>query len=306
MFTIFLQIIPLFAIIGLGWLITHFKIANSHWNKPISDFALYIGFPALIFSGIAKAPIDLNLLTNSFNVNSIIMIGIVLSILISFKFIKTSNRNKATILICFMFGNVAFLGIPLISNLNPLLQQEATLNTAIHLFWIFSIGLFLVEYLNNSKPDIRKISFNLLKNPLLIAVLIGLLVNLLHINIHNSLLKPIEMIGTAVSPMVMIMIGIFIKSNPLTNLISNFAPAIYSIIKLIAIPIVCILFIKLFSSPEIYFTTIIDFSMPIAITPFALADYYNLNKHFISSSIVLSTIISIITIPIIIHLINTL
>jgi hypothetical protein len=37
--------------------------------------------------------------------------------------------------------------------------------------------------------------------------------------------------------------------------------------------------------------------MPLAITPFALADKFDLDKKFIARAIVLSTILSIITIP---------
>jgi predicted permease len=304
LFTIFQQILSLFIIIGIGWVITHVKIANESWSKTISSFALYIGFPALIFSGIAKAPIDTQLITKSFGVNSIIILSIIGVLLLVFKAFKFTSKNKATYLICFMFGNVAFLGIPLISSINPDLQQEATLNAAVHLFWVFSIGIFFVEYYNAKEISSGKIILNLFKNPLLLAVLFGLGFNILNISLPPLLLKPIEMLGSSVSPIVMLMIGIFIKTHPIKSKNQIVAPLTYSAFKLIIIPIVCILIISTQSNTTNYLATITDIAMPIAITPFALADHYNLDKEFISNSIIISTLSSIITLPFIIELIT--
>ena len=56
--------------------------------------------------------------------------------------------------------------------------------------------------------------------------------------------------------------------------------------------------VKLFGfAPSEFSASIIEAAMPLAITPFALADIYKLNKGFIARSIVLSTILAIITIP---------
>ena len=56
-----------------------------------------------------------------------------------------------------MFGNIAFMGIPILTSINPNLKQEASLNAAIHLFWVFSIGVFSVEWLTKKKNDVKTI-----------------------------------------------------------------------------------------------------------------------------------------------------
>jgi hypothetical protein len=43
--------------------------------------------------------------------------------------------------------------------------------------------------------------------------------------------------------------------------------------------------------------SLIESAMPLAITPFALADTYELDKEFIARSIVLSTIVAVLTLP---------
>ena len=160
-------------------LLRHFK--NEKWLKPISDFALYIGFPALIFTNLTHSTLNFNLVSHSFQLVSFLLLGMLILILTGLKFFKSSRNKKATYIICFLFGNAAFLGIPIITTLAPKLAKTASVNAAIMLFWVFSLGLIIVEYLTLNKPKIKQITINLFKNPLLLSVIFGLGFNYLQI-----------------------------------------------------------------------------------------------------------------------------
>lgn len=301
---VFLQILPFFSIIGLGWLISKFKLANQSWLKPIGDFSFYIGFPALVFANLVELPISKDLLNKGFLFNSGILLGVLSLLLISFLFLKISKSNKATLVICFLFGNMAFMGIPILTAIDPELKQEASLNAAIHLFWVFTLGLFIIEWLTLDKPNVKKILFNLLKNPLLLSVLFGLIFNSLSIPIPKVVIRPIEMLGQTVSPLVMLMIGIFIYAHPVKSLSELKAPFIYSSLKLLIIPLLAYFVFQKLSIEKDGFSMLVDIAMPSAITPFAMADIYGMNKGFISRSIILSTLFSLVTLSIIISILQ--
>lgn len=301
---VFFQILPFFSIIALGWLISKFKLANQSWLKPIGDFSFYIGFPALIFSNLIELPISKDLLSKGFYYNSALSLGVLSLLLVSFLFLKISRSNKATLVICFLFGNMAFMGIPILTALNPQLKQEASLNASIHLFWVFTLGLFIIEWLTLEKPNTKKILLNLLKNPLLLSVVFGLLFNSLSVSIPKVVIRPIEMLGQTVSPLVMLMIGIFIYAHPIQKLSELKAPLIYSLLKLFIIPLIAFFIFKQFSIDKDGFSMLVDIAMPCAITPFAMADIYGMNKSFISKSIILSTLFSLISLSIIISILN--
>ena len=300
---IFLQILPLFIIIAIGWFFVKIKIANQNWLKPISDFALYIGFPALIFANLTNNTLNFNLVSHSFQLVSFLLLGMLILILIGLKFFKSSQNKKATYIICFLFGNAAFLGIPIITTLAPELTKIASVNAAIMLFWVFSLGLIIVEYLTLNKPQIKQITINLFKNPLLLSVIFGLGFNYLQIPIPKVINQPLHMLSQTVSPMIMLLIGIFIALNPPESVTELKSAAIFSLLKLLIFPVLGILCFNYFKI-ENSFSQLTQFAMPAAITPFAMAERYKLDLEFICNSIILSTIISLFSLPLVIYLIN--
>jgi predicted permease len=300
---IFLQILPLFIIIAIGWFFVKIKIANQNWLKPISDFSLYIGFPALIFANLTNNTLDFNLVSHSFQLVSFLLLGMLILILIGLKFFKSSQNKKATYIICFLFGNAAFLGIPIITTLAPELTKIASVNAAIMLFWVFSLGLIIVEYLTLNKPQIKQITINLFKNPLLLSVIFGLGFNYLQIPIPKVINQPLHMLSQTVSPMIMLLIGIFIALNPPESVTELKSVAIFSLLKLLIFPVLGILCFNYFKI-ENSFSQLTQFAMPAAITPFAMAERYKLDLEFICNSIILSTIISLFSLPLVIYLIN--
>lgn len=304
MLTIILQILPLFLLIGTGWFLSNRKIAFENWIKPIGNFAFYVGFPALIFYKLIQTKIPASEVYFAFSLNSILLLGLLSCVLLSFVFLKLSNTNKATLVLCFMFGNLAFLGIPLLSSIDESYSQMAVLNASVYLFWIFSLGILIVEFLIKRDGKWYTPFINLLKNPLLIAVLLGLAFNNLQLTLPQVLFTPIKMLGDAVSPLVMLMIGIFMHAHPIKKIAELKLPVIYTLTKLLLFPCIAILLLCKTSIKEASFTMVVDLGMPSAITTFAMAEIYGLNKKFVANAIVLSTAVSIITLPLIIWLIT--
>ena len=302
MLEILSQISPLFIIIGVGWLILKLKIASESWLKPIGDFALFIGFPALIFGNLTKEKIDFLLISESFMRVSLLLLCLLFVVLLTVHWFVKSKQMKATIVLCLLFGNAAFLGIPLVTSLNKDLAQLASLNASIMLFWVFSLGLVIVETYTKDKVTIKKIVVSLLKNPLLFSVLLGIGFNYLDVSVPKVIFKSIEMTGKSVSPMVMLMLGIFIAKNPPTDFATIKAPLLFSAFKLFIFPVLGLILFSLRGKHEL--SSIVQFAMPAAITPFAMAERYNLNKTFICNSIIISTVISLFTLPIIIYIFN--
>lgn len=300
MLHILIQILPFFIIVGVGILITQLKIANASWLTPLGKFALNIGFPSLIFVGLTQQKFNNDLLFESFFSFGSILICIILSIVILSRiFPRQIGTSKSTYLLLFLFGNAAYLGIPLISSFGNHLQTPATIHAAVMLFIVFTIGLWLASKWKTKQTSVNKLLLNLLKNPLLISVIIGFTFNYFNLHTPSVLYQPISMFGNSVAPIVMLMIGIFIAVNPIKKSAIKSA-LLYSALKLVVLPLIVYLVIR--PQAEIAKTAIIQLAMPAAITPFALADEFNLKKDFICNAIIFSTLLSIFTLPIFIYL----
>lgn len=298
---ILIVIAPLFLIIFASAVLQKFANLGSDWQKVLNEFALKIGFPVLIFSALAGTKFSFAEEFSLIAANSVFIIAsFILAFLIG-KLFKLKKQTLSTLFICFAFGNVAYLGIPVLTQIfGGEIIPTASLIVAIYLFCIFTIGIGYLDYSNKEDKEkvVKDIIKSLSKNPLLIAVLFGLIVGGLNIPIHAVLEKSLDMISASVTPTVLIVIGLFIGSSKIGK-ISEWAPAaVFSAVTLMLLPAIFYFGIKVMGEvPHQFSSSIIQAAMPLAITPFALADKYKLNKTFIARSVVLSTIFAAITLP---------
>lgn len=294
-------IAPLFLIIFASALLQKFKIIGDNWSTVLNEFALKIGFPVLIFSALSKAPFSFSTESGLIISNSLFIVtSLILAFLLG-KILRLEKQMFLTLFICFIFGNVAYLGIPILTQISgDKIIPTATLIVAIYLFWIFTAGIGYLDYsISKNKRDLAKnIIKNLITNPLLISVILGILIGSFQITLPAILLKSLDMITASVTPTVLIVIGLFIGKSKFGKLSDWFPIMLFSILKLAILPAIFYFGVKFLgaSLPQ-FSSSIIQSAMPLAITPFALADKYNLNKDFIARSIVLSTIISVVSLP---------
>ncbi len=301
MITIFLTIIPLFAIILLGAILQKTKVAKKEWLSALNDYALYIGLPALIFSALSRTTFVFSEQRNLILINSVFLIASFLVALVAGKLLRLKIEDLRTLFICFAFGNIAYLGIPVLTQIyTKEILPTASLIVAIYLFWMFTLGVGFLDYTQqqNRKNLFKKIFIELVKNPLLIAVVAGITVSVLGLSLPQAIYQTIDMIALSVTPVVLIVVGLFMGKSKLGKLSEWIPVFLFSSLTLFVLPLGLYLGIKFFGFSVPYFSsTIIQAGMPLAITTFALADKYKLNKPFIMRTIVLSTALSIISIP---------
>ncbi len=301
MIQILTVIAPLFLIIFASALLQKFSNIGNDWGKVLNEFALKIGLPILIFTVLAKTSFSFKAETSLIVANSIFLILSFIMAVIVGKVIRLKKQMFLTLFICFVFGNVAYLGIPVLTQVSgEIALPTISLIIAIYLFWLFTIGIGYLDYsIDKNKKDVAKNMLkNFTKNPLLLSVILGLIVGSIGLTIPVILLKSLNMISASVTPIVLVVIGLFIGNSKIGKL-SEWAPVLlFSLLTLAVLPAGFYFGVKLFGYlPSQFSNSIIEAAMPLAITPFALADRYKLNKTFIARSIVLSTILSAITLP---------
>ncbi len=294
-------IAPLFLIILAGAFLQRLKVADEKWEDVLNAFALKVGLPALIFYALSQAKISLSEQADLLIANSIFLVA---SFAIAYalgKIFRLKGIMSRTIFICLAFGNVAYLGIPtLVQVSGDNILPTASLIVAVYLFWFFTIGIGGLEYshIKKKRDLIKTILLNLVKNPLLIAVILGILVASFSIELPEIISSSIQMVGASVTPVVLVVIGLFIGKTRIGKLKKWIPVIVFSAITLLVLPALFFFGVKLAGyNPSQFTSSIIEAAMPLAITPFALAKQYKLQERFIARSIVMSTVLSVITIP---------
>lgn len=290
-------ILPIFVIIILGAFFYRIKLAKYSWVEVLNEFVVRIGFPSLIFSTLVKLEWDIQLHGKILAANSIfVLFSFSLALLVG-KIFSLDKRFKRTLFLAATYGNIAYLGIPVIELfLGKPFLPEASLITACYLFWIFTVGMIYLEYSKTGEVQVKMVFIKLLKNPIIISVIAGILVLSSGITIPQVVLKPLEMISAAVTPVILFSLGIFLGGSTIGKF-KIWVPVFILVGYVLVIkPLIFLVGVKGFSLPvHSFHTSILDAGMPLALTPFALSGEFDLDADFLARGIVLSTVLSLFT-----------
>lgn len=313
MFDILVITLSFFAIIALGAFTKYIGLFDEKSSQIFSNFAFYIALPPLLIISIMANP-----LKGHINFDYIVRFEtatliIFLSTYIVAKFIfKLNGSENSVFALNATFSNYGYIGIPLVI---LLFGQEAVLPASLILVFDISFVLALVAIFstnfNSSSAflNLIKVLKSILKNPVIISCVVGLLLSYSDFNLGKIPEETLNILSGAAVPTALFAIGIIIVSKKVEKAYSELI--FISIVKLIIHPLLVILLFLFWSSDTLKMLDImwmqvaIIFScLPVAANVFPVSQYYKSYVSKTSSAIIVTTIISIITIPTILLLVT--
>lgn len=252
-FFIVLNQIGIFLILIIfGILAVKFGILDEHSLGSVSKLVMRMALPAYIFintaEGATRQGLAESLLVIPLAIALYLMLFL-LSLLLEKVFHLKGNRGHVFRAIV-MFGNVGFMGIPLVVELYP-----DTALLYISLFTILDQGLFWTYGVSLTKPvseQKEKISLKNLKNllsPALVAIVGATVLVLLNIHLSKLLTTTLSKLGTASMPLSLLYIGGMLSMTDVRKVLR--CGELYAEIglKMLVLPIVFFLVMKLCQVP---------------------------------------------------------
>ena len=295
----FETVLPLFLVIFAGVLFSRTKASSEHWIDILNKYALWIGFPALVITSLMHLEIGENNYTPLIVSNSVyIIVSILLAFPIAWIFKMSANMKRSLFLIL-PFGNVAYLGIPVLRNAwGDEILPVAAIISAVYVFWMLTLALILIEVYGHHKINTKKLLLSLLKNPLLLSVFAGLAIVLFNIKLPDFLEETIGLFSDSVTAVVLFSLGIFLGMHQLGKIGEWKQVLGWSVVAMIILPAAFYFIIQFLPMPEDQVrATIVDAAMPLGLTPYALSIQYKLKTTLMARIVVLSTLLSMIIIP---------
>ncbi|BCA96186.1 transporter [Legionella antarctica] len=297
------QIVPIIVIIVLGIWIEKNKLLGSEGYRVINTFAYYIGMPLLLISSIATNPIILQDY-RSYSLAFVCSMLILFIGLFCYFIIKDNKIQLAALKgLGSTFPNSGFIGIPVLTAL----FGQAGLTTAAFSTLLtlvpFSIAIIVLEI---NKCGFRMAFIDafrsIIKNPLLLATVTGLLISHYHLALPPIMLTTFQILGNSAIPLALLGVGqmlVVFKINKLSEIYS------LALIKLFVHPLVAFCFFYWFHvNPPLMVMGVIIASLPTAVMQSVLAYQYNAYEAESSGLVLLTTVLSFITLPLTIYLIN--
>ena len=293
-----IAMVKILIAMALGFFLKKINILNAAANKAFSSLIIHVTAPCLLFASIIS--MDHSEVKNAV---TLLWIGVIvyavligLAILIT-KLLKASPSEKGVLQAAMIFGNVSFLGIPLVEALHGAtgVFYIAILNIHFNLVF-FSYGLYLIASSGNGAG---KFSPKKLINTGIISIIIACIIFFFQIPIPQVISAPISFIGSITSPLSMIVIGSSIAAYSLKEVFSQKKIYIMAALRLLVYPILAYFILKYTLGANLLTKVIcIYIGMPTASVVGMTAIAYDGNAEGATSCTAMTTIFSLITIPI--------
>lgn len=296
-----ITILSIVLMIGIGYLLKRIDFLSEKDIDPLNKLVMNILMPCMIFSALYSA--DLSLIPKLGLLPFVILVSSFGSGFITYIFLKRmkyDDKKIWTILTCVMIANTAFMGYPV--NLGVFGQPGflRAIFCDLGTLCIFLMLSFLL--ILKFGGTIKKAGRTILLFPPLWAVILGLLLNHFSIPIGPVLDNVVNYLGDGAIPIIMISLGLSINLKGLSR--SKNYSMFVAIIKLVVFPVIALCCVSLlhFTGLE-YNVGIIEAAMPSGMLSLLLAITYKLDYHLASDCILINTLISLVTLPIIITII---
>ncbi len=292
-------VLPLFLVILVGILFSRTKACSPSWIEVLNKYALYIGFPALVVASLMRLEIGEQSYAKLLLVNSAY---IIICLLLAFPIAKIfgfSITMKRSLFLILPFGNIAYLGMPVLQNaFGDEILPVAAIIAAIFVFWLLTLTIILIEAFGEEKIQPKKLLISLVQNPLLLSVFIGLALVVFKIQLPEVAAKTIQLFANSVTAVVLFSLGIFLGMQKIGNLKEWYQVTIWVAVTMLILPFAFYLTLTSFNIESQFLkASVIDAAMPLGLTPYALSVQYKLNTTLVARIVVLGTLLSMVIIP---------
>jgi len=302
MLEIFANILPVFIIVAIGYGAVKSGYLSSEIATSLNSVTIRLAVPVLLFRSMYNLDFEetFNLpLLFSFYIGAVA--SFILSGLIARYFFHRKPGEAVAIGFCAVFSNTVLLGIPIIgrtmgSDALPLMFGII----AFHAPSLYAMGITTMEFARRDGRSLfQTLTFSIksvFANPLMIGILLGVMVNLMSVQLPTVLEASIDMIARAAIPLALIGIGAAITGYQLNSRASETITV--SLITLVFHPaLVFLISYYLFELPMKYVQiAVILAAMPPGLNIYIFAVMYKRAVSLSASTIIVATISSIFTI----------
>ena len=281
-------VIPVFLLVGTGFIFAHWKKISL---TAVTEIIVYLGTPSLVFTSLAGKPLFLADIAVLFLGLVVIFAGVGLLIWIYFAVFRFKSRGFAT---PSLFMNAGNMGIPLaLFAFGQPGMQRGTLLYVMITFLQYTLGIYILNGRGNWRETFRL--------PLIYATLGGLAVNLAQIKIPEVILQPFSLLGQASIPILLVSLGYRlydVQSIKWGHALGG------ALVRIFGGAAAALLAVNLIGAQGVNRQVLLLYGcLPAAVVNFILTEKYRQDPDLAASIVVLSTFISVFTIPIMFWLI---
>lgn len=297
---VFQTMLKLFLLLILGFVLFKCHIFDEYTNKKISALIVNVASPMLIISSIAGVEEnDKSIVFLMIGAGILMYIGFIILGKIINRIFPFPKKDWPVYECMVVFANTGFMGYPVL--LDVFGQEAVFYASLIHMAFNFFVYTYAILCLTKSDDSEFKLNFKQLLTPGIVLIFIGILIYLFDMQLPSVLMDTINSIGSLTAPLSMMMIGSSLAVYPIKDSFTDWRSYVFAFVRLIIVPFMTMIVCRLLHINPYYANiTIITNAMPVGSMVLMLATQYNANVKIVTRNIVVSTLLSVITIPIVV------
>jgi len=298
--------LKLFFILILGFILNKVGILDTHANIKISSLIAKVTAPFLIIASSLSASTDnreqvLIILAAGF----VMYIGFILFGKLIVSVCHFPKQDRPVYECMLVFSNNAFMGYPVLQSI--LGMGAVFYSSMLHFsFNIFAYTYAVLCFAKTDSDNKQKLQWNKLFNPGFVLTIIAFIIFVSGFRINGFVYDTIYMVGNITAPLSMILLGSTLALYPLKESLLDWHCYAFSSLRLLVLPILSFAICKLLGVND-YMTSIVTITngMPVAALIMMIANEYHSDTKLLIRNIVVSTALSVITIPVVVTLLLT-
>ena len=292
------NILGLFLMLCVGIVGAKSGILNKERCKVLSNMLINLIMPITFFCSFQQ----------DFDKTKLIGLGIafllglfahVFPMLLGKLFFKKNPSTNWTIdRFCVIYGNCAYIGIPLIQSI---LGQEGVFYVTAFILsfniFVFTQGVNLVS----EGEAVSDIKHQILLNPVILSIVIGLICYLLRLRLPEMVLSQVQTVGNCNTPLAMIIAGCEMTETNFRKILRSVNTYIVTLTRLVIVPLAAIAVVVFFGVEQnVGLSTIICAAAPVGTMATVLSVQYDKDSGYSSGIFAFTTLLCVVTLPVIV------
>ena len=293
---VFTTIIPIFAVVILGCIARRKGFMPEAFLGPANRLVFYLAIPALIFQSIARASLHTQF-------NAAVLLLTILAAVLAYTsawliahFIHWPSNRKGTFIQCAGHGNLGYIGLPVaLYFLGETGLIKASILAGFLMILQNTLSVLVLQAHCIDEADAGKkaqaIAKSLVRNPVILSALSGVLVSFWEIPIPLAIQRFLEILSGLAPPMSLLLIG---ASLSLTVMRQNFLFVLGAVVyKIIALPLMGLILFSFFKiTPADFLPGLILLATPTATVAYVMSKEMHGDEAFAVAAISTSTVFS--------------
>ena len=297
--------VVLFLIMICGVIAYKIKTIDDDASKKLSALILNFTNPAMILSSVLAEERVGSLSTIGFIALIAIScygFGIVFGFIMP-KLLKAPKKEHIFYNAMTVFSNYGYMGIPIVA---AIYGSEYILYCSVFVFFnnimVYTYGIFIFGKAAGQKD--QAVDFkSMFINPGIIASALALIIFVTGIRFPSFCEKTASMMGNMTGPLSMMVIGVSLAKTKFDKIFLSIRLWIFSIMRLVIIPVALSFLYRLFvNDVHVFSILIVMLSMPVGSITIIYANKYGIESSLVSGGLLLTTILSVLTVPLVIFL----